>query len=81
MVNNPRGKLLNQSDRSSYFTQKSAGGHYNSSLLENGDERHDFRQRKFTFFGVTRTIAKSCKRNIVRQKKIFDQSGPHWFHF
>lgn len=29
MVNNPRGKSPNQSDRSSYFTQKSAGGHYN----------------------------------------------------
>ena len=26
MVNNPRGKLLNQSDRSYYFTQKSAEG-------------------------------------------------------
>ena len=56
MVNNPRGKSLNQSDRSSYFTPKSAAAPkpapYKFSLLENGNGRNDFRQDTVTFFGM-----------------------------
>ena len=61
MVNNPRGKLQNQSDRSSYFTQKSAGGHATFLFWRMAIVRNDFRQKKVAFFGITSRIATSCK--------------------
>ena len=72
LVNNPRGKLLNQSDRSSYLCRNQLQGLSLSPTTflfwRNGDGRNDFRQETNSFFGKTWRIAKSCKFNCKRKK-------------
>ena len=76
LVNNPRGKLLNQSDRSSYFTQKSAGGHATFLFWKMVIVRNDFRHKKVTFFGKTWTI--NSKKLQVKNCQVKEDFSSKW---